>query len=94
MGEKIKVNNLDILRECIEKLKTVNIKEIESGEEIEFKFINIENLSLISWNKRFKKLISPQFEYIEREKYGKTFLCLNVYQCVETAKLLEEIKND
>ena len=86
---KSKLINFDILKTSIENLKLVNIED-EFGEISEFKFINIENLSFNAWKKRFKKELSPKFEYKQHEKYGKTFLSLQVYQCIE----IETVVND
>lgn len=91
MGKKITVNNIEVLKECIEKMQSVNVTEQESGDDIEFKYVNIENLTLRAWKRRFKGKDSPIFSFVENEKYGQTFLTLNVYQCIEKEKELETI---
>jgi len=82
----ITIENTNNIKEIITLAKEMAIVEInneEVEEKIEFKFINLESLTINSWNKRYNGEESPVIELRKTTKYNKSYFILDIKYCIE-----------
>lgn len=88
---KYTINGFDHIQDFIDNMNevTINIEGIDYL--IGPKFINIENVSLRIWKKKYGKDANPskiKHKIIKEEVYNKTMYTLNIARCYEYVETL------